>query len=169
MMEQLGLDVVDPRLIHRVIAVMASSRSGAWLMSKVIHRLDGIAFSRSNGRSTVSSSLAGLPTVMISTTGARSGQVRTSPLTAIPLADNVGLVGTNFGQKATPGWVYNLEANPAGVASHGEVTVEFLARPADEDEREEILESAARIYRGYDKYRERVTGRVVRVFVLEVR
>jgi len=169
MMQELGLEVAESRMVYRAVAVMASSRAGAWAMSKLLYRLDGIVYKRSEGRATVSSSLAGLPIVMISTKGAKSGQTRTAPLTAIPIGDNIGLVGTNFGQTTTPGWVYNLEAHPEGRASRGSAVVQFVARPADQPERAEILASAGRIYSGYDKYRERVTARTVRVFILEPR
>jgi deazaflavin-dependent oxidoreductase (nitroreductase family) len=167
LMQELEIQVAQSRRSYRTVAVVTSSRPGAWAMSKSIHRLDGIFFRRSNGFRTLSGMLAGLPTIMISTTGAKSGLTRTSPLTAVPVAASIGLVGTNFGQARTPGWVYNLEANPVGTASRGDIAAAFVARYADDGEREEILTSAARIYSGYDKYRERVTVRNVRVFILD--
>jgi deazaflavin-dependent oxidoreductase (nitroreductase family) len=167
LMQELGIEVAKSRRRYRAIAVITSSRLGAWVLSKLLHRLDAVFFKRSDGIRTLSGMLAGLPTVMISTTGAKSGLARTSPLTAVPIADSIGLVGTNFGQARTPGWVYNLEANPAGTASRGDITVGFVARAAIGGEGEEILKSAARIYSGYDKYRERLTVRNVRVFILD--
>ncbi len=167
LMQELEIKIAKSRLRYRAVAPITSSRPGAWVLSKLLHRLDAVFFKRSNGLKTLSGMLAGLSTVMISTTGAKSGLTRTSPLTAVPIADSIGLVGTNFGQARTPGWVYNLEANPGGTASRGDISVGFTARAANEGEREEILRSAARIYSGYDKYRERLTARRVRVFVLE--
>jgi len=166
-MQELEIEVAKSRRRYRGVAVLTSSRLGAWAMSKILHRFDAVFFKRSSGSKTLSGMLGGLPTVMISTTGAKSGRPRSSPLTAVPIADSIGLVGTNFGQARTPGWVYNLEANPTGTASRGDITVGFVARAADEGEREEILTSAARIYSGYDKYRARVTVRDVRVFILD--
>lgn len=167
MMQELGLEVVESRRSHRAIAGMAGSRPGAWAMSKLLRPIDEIVYKRSNGRTTASSSLAGLPIVMISTTGAKSGHARTTPLTAIPIGDNVALLGTNFGQTTTPGWVYNLEANPEGTAACGEVSISFTARSANQAEHAEVLASAGRIYSGYDKYRDRVKERAIRVFILE--
>lgn len=166
LIQELGIEIPNRNSRHNAVAAIASSRPGAWLMSKVAHRLDGVVFRRSGGRQTMSSILAGLPIVMITTTGAKSGLARTSPLTAVPVGEDIALVGTNFGQESTPGWVYNLEADPTGRASHGPSTVDFVAQPADEEERPQALLTAAKMYSGYDKYRGRVTDREVRVFIL---
>ena len=57
----------------------------------------------------------------------------------VPFDGDVALVGTNFGGATTPGWVYNLEANPDGVAKYGDVEVPFAARFATADESEEPM------------------------------
>jgi len=85
----------------------------------------------------------------------------------IPVDGEIALIGTNFGQAATPTWVLNLEADPRASVTHRDLTVEAVARPATEDERAAILELAGRVDVGYPKYLRRVTGRHVRVLVLE--
>ena len=111
--------------------------------------------------------LAGLPVLVVTTTGRRSGLPRRAQLIGIPVDDEIALIGTNFGQAATPTWVLNLEADPRASVTHRDLTVEAVARPATEDERAQILELAGRVYVGYPKYLRRVTGRHVRVLVLE--
>jgi deazaflavin-dependent oxidoreductase (nitroreductase family) len=51
----------------------------------------------------------------VTTTGRRSGLRRTTHLIAVPYGDTLALLGTNFGQPATPAWALNLEADPAEV------------------------------------------------------
>ena len=79
---------------------------------------------------------------------------------------DLALIGTNFGQTNTPGWVYNLEADPTACVTYRDRTVDVRARRANPDETASALTAAARVYPGYDKYRERITGREVKVFVL---
>jgi deazaflavin-dependent oxidoreductase (nitroreductase family) len=111
--------------------------------------------------------LAGLPVMMVTTTGRRSGQARTTPLICPPIHDTVSLVGTNFGQRDTPAWVLNLEADPRATVAFHQQRREVVARPATEEERTEIWRVAGGLYGGYVKYQERITGRDIRIFVLE--
>ncbi|MGI9624154.1 MAG: nitroreductase family deazaflavin-dependent oxidoreductase, partial [Acidimicrobiales bacterium] len=59
------------------------------------------------GKTTVPGLLAGLRVVMLTTTGAKSGEPRTMPLVGIPSDGDLAVIGSNFGQGPTPGWVYN--------------------------------------------------------------
>jgi deazaflavin-dependent oxidoreductase (nitroreductase family) len=85
----------------------------------------------------------------------------------VPVDGSLTIIGSNFGQESTPGWVYNLEANPAATVTYGDRTVEVTARLADDDETDATFELASSVYGGYAKYRERADHRVIRVFVLE--
>ncbi|MGZ4681880.1 MAG: nitroreductase family deazaflavin-dependent oxidoreductase, partial [Acidimicrobiales bacterium] len=96
-----------------------------------------------------------------------SGQPRTTPLIAVPIGDSLALIGTNFGQVPTPGWVFNLEADPSVRVRYRDVEIEASVRPATDDERAELWKTASTVYPGYDKYQERITGRDIRIFVLE--
>src|SRR5688572_24833828 len=156
-----------PNVVQRGMQAFASSRPGAWMFSKVLAPLDRIVHRVSKGKTTLPQVLAGLPVVFVTTTGRKSGQPRTSPLIAVPIHDTLALVGTNFGQTATPAWVLNLEADPAARASHRDHEIDVTARPATEDERETVWRAAAGVYPGYEKYQARITDRAIRVFVLE--
>src|SRR6478735_4971704 len=104
---------------------------------------------------------------VVTTTGRRSGRPRPAQLIGIPVHDDLALIGSNFGQRHTPTWVLNLEADPRATVAHRDVTVDVVARPAGDEERSEILVLAGRVYPGYPKYFDRVSDRQVRVFVLE--
>jgi deazaflavin-dependent oxidoreductase (nitroreductase family) len=155
-----------PNVVQRVMQGIASSRPGAWVFSRILSPLDRIVHRLSKGRVTVPEVVAGLPVVFVTTTGRRSGEPRPSPLIAVPIADTLALVGTNFGQASTPAWVLNLEKEPRARASYRGREVEVTARPATDDERAEVWRAAAGVYPGYDKYQQRIRGREIRIFVL---
>src|SRR5689334_4718441 len=144
----------------------ASTKAGAWLFSKTAHHLDRLLLARTHGRTALATLLAGLPIITVTTTGAKSGRPRALPLLGIPIDGDLALIGTNFGQTNTPGWVYNLEAHPSARVAYGDRSVDVTARRANPDETDAALVAAASVYPGYDKYRERITGREVKVFVL---
>jgi deazaflavin-dependent oxidoreductase (nitroreductase family) len=157
----------DPTALHRSVRAVASTAPGARVLAHTLPMLDR-AFARvSGGRTTAIELLAGLPLLGLTSTGRRSGQPRYAPLVAIPFRESLALLGTNFGQTSTPTWVLNLEAEPRATVTHRDVTLAVVARPADEWEREDILARAGEVYIGYPKYLRRITGRRVRVFVLE--
>ena len=69
-------------------------------------------FRLSRGRTTFSALTSGLPIVMLTTTGARTGQRRTLPVLALPDVDHLLLIASNYGRPSNPGWYYNLRAQP---------------------------------------------------------
>jgi deazaflavin-dependent oxidoreductase (nitroreductase family) len=162
----LGYRVPRPNLVHRATQSFASTRPGAWVFSRVLRRLDDVVVRASRGRTSAPELLAGLPVVDLTTTGRRSGLRRTSHLIAVPYADTLALLGTNFGQPSTPAWVLNLEANRHALVAHHGTTVEALARPATDTEHAEVLAASAAVYGGYLKYQARITGRRLRIFIL---
>ena len=79
----------------------------------------------------------------------------------------LAVIGSNFGQPNTPAWVLNLEAEPRATAAYKQRTIPVVARPASEDEAHEVMERSRAIYGGYEKYVQRISGRRVRILVLE--
>jgi deazaflavin-dependent oxidoreductase (nitroreductase family) len=146
---------------------VASSRPVAWTLARMLPTLDRGVTRLTRGRTTVSQQLTGLPLILVTTRGRRSGELRPTQLVGIPVGDTLALMGTNFGQVNTPAWVLNLEAYPHATVTHREAAVDVVARPASEAERTEILNRAVQVYAGYPKYISRVPGRHVRIFVLE--
>jgi deazaflavin-dependent oxidoreductase (nitroreductase family) len=163
----LGYHVPRPNLLHRTLQAFASTRPGAWLFSQLLRHLDDLVVRLSRGRTSVPELLAGLPVIDVTTTGRKSGLRRTSHLIAVPYADTLALLGTNFGQRSTPAWVHNLEADPRATVHHHGTTLEVVARAATPAEHEAILTESARVYGGYLTYRDRITHRRLRIFVIE--
>jgi len=167
-LNELGIGAPKSNAAQRTIQYLAASTPGAWLSSKFLHGVDKLLFRSSNGRVTATSLLAGLPVVMLTTTGRKSGQPRKTPLLGISSGENVAIIGSNFGQELAPGWVYNLESNPVATLAYGNNEVTVTARRADKAETDATFEIATRVYPGYGRYRARADHREIRVMVLEL-
>ena len=165
--DDLGYRVRRPNAFQRAVQRFASTRPGAWTFSKLLRHLDDAVGRLSKGRTSAPEVLAGLPVLDVTTTGRRSGLRRTSHLIAVPIDGTLALLGTNFGQPATPAWVLNLEADPHATVTFKHHTVEAVARPAGDDEQARVLAGSAQVYGGYLKYQQRITGRHLRIFVLD--
>ena len=166
-LRELGFAVKPANAFQRIVQAVGSSRPGAWLFSKTLYQPDKMLFKVSGGRLTVPTLVAGLPVVMFTTTGAKTGKRRTMPLLGIPVGEDLAVIGSNYGQKNTPGWVYNLEADPSATVGYRDRSVEVVARRADETETDRVFDLASAVYPGYAKYRVRADHRAIRVFVLE--
>jgi deazaflavin-dependent oxidoreductase (nitroreductase family) len=165
--DDLGYRVRRPHAFQRLVQSFASTRPGAWFFSKVLHHLDDLVVKVSKGRTSAPEVLAGLPVVDVTSIGRKSGLPRRSHLIAVPIDGTLALLGTNFGQPSTPAWVLNLEANPRATVTYRRRTLEATARPATDDERARVLAGSAQVYGGYLKYQQRITGRRLRIFMLE--
>jgi deazaflavin-dependent oxidoreductase (nitroreductase family) len=163
----LGYAVPRANLFHRGVHAFASTRAGAWTFSKLLRHADDLIGRVSKGRTSAPELLAGLPVLDITTTGRRSGEPRRTHLIAVPYADTLALLGTNFGQRSTPAWVLNLEADPRLTVTHHGVTLGAVARPATPTEQADVLTALAGVYSGYLKYQTRIAHRRLRVFLLQ--
>lgn len=164
---ELGIGYRPANRVQRTMQLLVASRGGAWVFARVLPRLDSAVQRMTGGRHTVPSLLAGLPVVDVTTTGRKSGQRRTTHLIAIPYAETLALIGTNFGQPSTPAWALNLEADPRARIAYRGTAVDVVARVADEREHAEVMRRSEDVYVGYRKYEPRITGRRLRIFVLE--
>lgn len=165
---ELGYEHRPGNLVQRAFREFGGTRVGASAFSLVLRHADDLIGRLTHGRHSAPSLFSGISVLQVTTTGRRSGRPRTSHLIATPYDRTLALIGTNFGQPATPAWVLNLEADPHAVVSHRGVSREVVARPAAPSEVDEVFARSAAFYPGYGRYRRRLAGRrQVRVFVLE--
>lgn len=108
----------------------------------------------------------GLPQLLLTTTGRKSGRPRTVTLLYGRADDAIVLIGSNFGQAHHPAWALNLEATPQAVVQIGsertDVRAELVTDPA---QRERIWAHMIDIYPGYAMYRSKA-GRDIKVFTV---
>jgi deazaflavin-dependent oxidoreductase (nitroreductase family) len=151
---------------QRLVHAIASTRAAAWLFSHLAHRIDRVIIKRSGGKRSLTNLLAGLPIVTLTATGARSGQPRSVPLTGIVDGARVVLIASNFGRSRHPAWYHNLRANPEATLSVRGRTETYVAREAEDNERDEYWRRAVALYAGYAAYERRAGARRIPVVVL---
>jgi deazaflavin-dependent oxidoreductase (nitroreductase family) len=159
----------DANRFHRSMRRLAATRPMSWFFARTLMPTDRLVYRLTKGRSTLAEQTAGLPVVMLTTTGARTGRARTVPVLGIEDDESVIVPGTNYAQERTPAWTYNLRANPdVAVAVKGKER-ELAAREiVEEAEREACWSKGAAVYPGFLQYRSRLS-RTAPIFRLEPR
>jgi deazaflavin-dependent oxidoreductase (nitroreductase family) len=113
--------------------------------------------------------LYGLPAMLLHTTGAKSGQPRTSPLLYMRDGEDFLVVGTNFGQAHHPAWTANLLARPEGEMEIAGQRVAVTATLADDSAFDRLFALFVDRFPGYGEYLARSGGRKPRLFILRPR
>lgn len=152
--------------VQRFLRTFAATGPGSWFFARVLHRIDRPVYKLTRGRRTFASLVAGLPVVMLTTTGARSGRPRSVPVLGLPTADGLAVIASNYGQARHPAWYHNLLANPTGEVTVDGVTRRFHAVVAEGDQRDRIWRQGLEVYPGWSQYEQRAPHRRIAVFVL---
>ncbi len=155
-----------PNTAQRAVHILTRTRAGSWFFARTLHHLDRPLLHLSRGRYSLTSLLAGLPIVMVTTVGAKTGQPRSLPLVAIPDGENVILIASNYGQKRHPAWYYNLRTHPQVHLTDAGRTIAYAAHETVGDERERCWQQAASVYSGYPLYQRRAASRHIPVMLL---
>lgn len=108
----------------------------------------------------------GATLLLLTTTGAKSGQARLSPLVYHQIDDMMVIVGSKAGADTHPDWVHNLRANPRAHIEVGTDAYDVTAREMPLDERNEIYPKIVAKAPGFGEYQEK-TNRVIPLFELE--
>src|SRR4051794_34791933 len=105
-------------LLRRLLRAAGATRPIGWVYVHSLDRLDRLTFRATRRRTTFTALASGLPIVMLTTTGARSGAPRRHPVIAVPDGDAFVVVGSNYGRAHHPGWYHNLRAHPRVMVEH---------------------------------------------------
>jgi deazaflavin-dependent oxidoreductase (nitroreductase family) len=108
----------------------------------------------------------GTQTLLLTTTGRRSGEPRTTPLIYGRHGDDYLVVASNGGSDAPPAWFRNLEKNPEVEIQVKDKPMKARARSATPEERPELWRTMTREWPAYDDYQQR-TEREIPVLVLQ--
>lgn len=90
-------------------------------------------YERSGGTRGTTLRDTGLPVIIVTNTGNKTGAIRKTPLMRVKDGANYVLVGSQGGAPKHPVWVYNLRANPAVELRDGTVVQTMRVREIDED------------------------------------
>jgi len=107
-----------------------------------------------------------LPTLLLTTTGRKSGEPRALPLIYGTVGDSYIVIASKGGMPKHPVWFLNLEAKPECELQVGTKHVSTRARVAEGEERERIWKQMAEIYPPYLDY-QKATERTIPVVVLD--
>ena len=146
-------------------ATAAFARSPArHVLKRIVAPIDRLLFHVSGGRLKLSAPM--IPSLMLYTTGAKSGLRRETPLMCFPEPDGSWYIaGSNFGLEQHPAWSANLIANPDAEIHFRRELIPVTARMLDPDETEAVWPRLEQQWPGYRDY-ERTAKRGIRVFHL---
>ena len=123
------------------------------------------AYEASGGQRANTLTETGLPVVIVTTRGNKSGKIRKMPLMRVEHNGEYALVASLGGAPKHPVWYYNLKADPASVRiQDGPEPFDVEVRELDGDERAQWWERAVAAYPPYAEYQEK-TQRTIPVFL----
>jgi deazaflavin-dependent oxidoreductase (nitroreductase family) len=159
------------RGLRRPVAAAVQRISGtAWfarVAPPVVPRLDRALNRISAGRLLAGQYL--VPSIVLTTTGHRTGRTRRAPLACVPEPDGSFVVaGSNFGRENHPAWTDNLLRTPTAGVGHRGRQIAVTARLLDGAERAAAWERLVEVWPVYDRYADR-SAREPRVFRLTPR
>ena len=108
----------------------------------------------------------GLPVVIVTTRGNKTGKIRKTPLMRVEHDGTYAAVASMGGAPKHPVWYYNLRANPQVEVQDGPKRIDMVARELTGSEREQWWERAVAAYPPYADYQQK-TSRQIPVFLLE--
>ncbi len=107
----------------------------------------------------------GLPVIIVTSTGNKTGAIRKTPLMRVKDGDSYVLVGSMGGAPKNPVWVYNLRTDPeVEIRDRTEVQKMRVREVSDASERARLWEACVAAFPPYREYQER-TSRVIPLFV----
>ncbi len=109
----------------------------------------------------------GLPVIIVTNRGNKTGAIRKTPLMRVKDGDNYILVGSKGGAPQNPVWVYNLRADAAvEIRDETQVRQMQVREVADPAERARLWELSVAAFPPYEEYQNR-TSRKIPVFLAE--
>ncbi|MEV5650058.1 nitroreductase family deazaflavin-dependent oxidoreductase [Nocardia sp. NPDC052254] len=107
----------------------------------------------------------GIPIIMVTSIGAKTGKLRKTPLMRVEHNGEYAAVASLGGAPKNPVWYYNLKANPTVELRDGDIVKDYTAREVTGDEKAVWWERAVAAYPDYADYQTKTT-RQIPVFVL---
>lgn len=108
-----------------------------------------------------------LPTLLLTTTGRKSGEPRPLPLIYKKVGDSYVIIASKGGAPAHPSWYLNLQAQPECGVQVARDVMTATARTAEGAEREDLWKQLAEVYPPYNDYQSSAGDRKIPVVVLE--
>ena len=108
----------------------------------------------------------GTPIILLTTTGAKTGQPRVIPLIYVPYGNQLLAIASKGGSANHPDWYYNILAHPDVTVEVGTEKFDTKARILTGSEREKAFEKAVEIFPPYGRFQQK-SPREIPVIALE--
>ncbi|AZQ40476.1 nitroreductase family deazaflavin-dependent oxidoreductase [Streptomyces cyaneochromogenes] len=150
-------------MVVRAVQKVSSTRGFARVAPHVVPALDRAVHRLTRGKVLLSAQM--LPGVILTSTGARSGLPRRTPLACMPEEDGRSwiLVGSNFGRTGHPAWTANLRARPDAEINWKGTDIPVRAQVLEGEERAAVWKKLLVFWPPYATYQARVE-REIRLF-----
>lgn len=156
----------DANPFYRFMWSFAATAPVSWLFARTLHHIDLLVFRLTKEQHTFVSRVSGLPVIMLTTTGAKSGKSHTLPLLGFPDGERMVVIASNYGRLNHPSWYYNLLANPEAEINVDGTMRRVVAREIEGEERQRLWRRGLEVYPGWSGYERRAGGRRIPVMVL---
>jgi deazaflavin-dependent oxidoreductase (nitroreductase family) len=120
---------------------------------------------RANGGK-VGGPFEGATLLLLTTTGAKSGQPRLAPLAYLTIDGKTIIIGSKAGADTNPDWVHNLRANPRAHIEVGPDAYDVVARELPSAERDDVYPKVVALAPGFGDYQAK-TSRIIPLFELQ--
>ena len=108
----------------------------------------------------VSGQLAGMPILLLTTTGAKSGRAITKPLAYSLDGDRIAVIASFAGAPKSPPWYYNLVANPVATVELGSERFQVRATVTSGEERQRLFNRQAEQMPIFNEYQKKTTRQI---------
>jgi deazaflavin-dependent oxidoreductase (nitroreductase family) len=102
----------------------------------------------------------GAPVLLLTSTGAKSGQRRTTPVVYRPDGERMVIFASKAGAPENPAWFHNLRANPTATVEVGTDTIEVEAIVTDGEERERLFSKQKQLMPQFADYEQKTTRQI---------
>jgi deazaflavin-dependent oxidoreductase (nitroreductase family) len=150
------------RLFTAYARIFGTTRPAMWVSRTVLWKVDPLLLRLTGGRVSLG---PGMPTLLLETTGARSGQPRRHAVIYFHDGDDIVIVASKFGAPEHPAWFHNARANPDVQVNGSPFRAQVVE---DRTELQRLWASADNVLPAYATYRERAarTGRTIPILRL---
>jgi deazaflavin-dependent oxidoreductase (nitroreductase family) len=137
-------------LVHRIIRRLGHLRWFAAAGRRFGAPLDRLLYRLTNGRVTTTAGAA--PVMLLTTTGRRTGQRRTTPVMYVRDGDRFVVSSENFGQRRPAAWPLNLAADPRATVQVGTEVIPCHARLLDDWEADRYWPRLVELWPAHESY-----------------
>jgi deazaflavin-dependent oxidoreductase (nitroreductase family) len=123
-------------------------------------------FRANDGR--VGGQFEGAPLLLLTSTGARSGEARTTPVVYLRDGERLVIFASKAGAPTNPAWYHNLLANPSATVEVGTETVQVNAEVASGEERERLYQRQSELFPQFVEYAKKTTREIPVVLLQRV-